>query len=406
MMVFRVSLALCLLAGADAFTGTIPSIASPKLRAHVAARRAPVSIKMGFFDNFQKAVADGLKSPASQDSGIVGDTSDLDEYQGYILPGGMREFTFDGKEIRELASVGQWSMAGQNAPKEPAFEAPRQQGWSPFGVFQKGAAGPSRTDKENQDGTLVKPYMYDGVSTFCIFDGHGENGRRVSEWCEKNMPTYLSNAIAEGRQGQLLNRITDAYRAADQALLQEFGYAAVEDSGTTMAAVMNKGDLLLIAGLGDSRVVLGLEEEGVLGAQAVTLDQSPSVAAERKRIEAAGGEVRGQGVGRVYAAGQKFPGLAVSRAFGDADGKKYGVTVDPQFIGWKIRPECDWCVIAASDGVWNAIGNENAVEICSRYRDTRDAQNAAREIVETSRKVWEGVAKGRIDDITAVVIYL
>lgn len=55
-------------------------------------------------------------------------------------------------------------------------------------------------------------------------------------------------------------------------------------------------------------------------------------------------QVRGGGTGRVYAAGQQFPGLAVSRAFGDADGKKYGVTVDPQFIGWKFRPENDWCV--------------------------------------------------------------
>ncbi len=50
-------------------------------------------------------------------------------------------------------------------------------------------------------------------------------------------------------------------------------------------------------------------------------------------------QVRGEGIGRVYAAGEEFPGLAVSRAFGDADGKKIGVTVDPQFIGWKIRRE-------------------------------------------------------------------
>ncbi len=41
----------------------------------------------------------------------------------------------------------------------------------------------------------------------------------------------------------------------------------MEDSGTTVATVMVKGDLLLVAGLGDSRVVMGLEEEGNLGAQ-------------------------------------------------------------------------------------------------------------------------------------------
>jgi hypothetical protein len=61
-------------------------------------------------------------------------------------------------------------------------------------------------------------------------------------------------------------------------------------------------------------------------------------------------QVRGEGIGRVYAAGEEFPGLAVSRAFGDADGKKIGVTVDPQFIGWKIRPEVCVCVLDACAG--------------------------------------------------------
>lgn len=68
-------------------------------------------------------------------------------------------------------------LPGQKAPKEPAFEAPRKQGWSPFGAFvREGEAKISRTDKENQDGTMIKPYLYDGVSAFCVFDGHGENG--------------------------------------------------------------------------------------------------------------------------------------------------------------------------------------------------------------------------------------
>ena len=65
----------------------------------------------------------------------------------------------------------------------------------------------------------------------------------------------------------------------------------MEDSGTTVATVLVKGDLMLVAGLGDSRVVMGMTEEGVLAAQALTLDQSPVVPGERKRIEAAGGEV-------------------------------------------------------------------------------------------------------------------
>ena len=46
----------------------------------------------------------------------------------------------------------------------------------------------------------------------------------------------------------------------------------------------------------------------------------------------------------------------MARALGDGDGKNYGVTADPQFIGWKLRPGQDFALILASDGVWNALG--------------------------------------------------
>ena len=47
----------------------------------------------------------------------------------------------------------------------------------------------------------------------------------------------------------------------------------------------------------------------------------------------------------------------MARALGDGDGKNYGVTADPQFIGWKLRPGQDFALILASDGVWNALGS-------------------------------------------------
>ena len=48
------------------------------------------------------------------------------------------------------------------------------------------------------------------------------------------------------------------YTQADGALETALTYKVIEDSGTTVATVLLKGDLFLAAGLGDSRVVLGL----------------------------------------------------------------------------------------------------------------------------------------------------
>jgi len=318
----------------------------------------------------------------------------------------MRVFSFDGIQPTALPSVGQFSLAGRNAGAAPPPQ--QQNSGGLFGFLSPSQPVNSPPPKENQDGVLMVPTLYDDIGMYCVFDGHGEYGGQITQWCIQNLPAYMQPALAEGRPGQLLNRITDAYRAADAALVDGVGYQTAEDSGSTLATALLKGDLLLVAGLGDSRVVLGVNNgDGTLGAQPVTLDQSPVVATEKARIEAAGGEVRSEGPGgRVYARGEEYPGLAVSRAFGDADAKQYGVTSDPQFIGWKIRPGQDFALILASDGVWNALSNEIVVEIAAKFVANRDANGAAKEIVAASRQVWESIAKGRIDDISAVVVYL
>lgn len=367
---------------------------SPALNVNSPRTSPKTSVSMGFFDGLTKAFE---PTPAGGAS--------LDSYQGWIERDGMRRFSFDGIAPAALPTVGQCSMAGRNAGSAPP---PQQNSGGLFGFLSPSQPANAPPPKENQDGTLALPDVYDGIGMYCVFDGHGEYGGQVTQWCIQNLPAYVSGALAEGRPGQLLNRITDAYRSADAALVEAIGYRVAEDSGSTVATAVLKGDLLLVAGLGDSRVVLGTNNgDGTLGAQPVTLDQSPVVAAEKARIEASGGEVRNEGPGgRVYAKGQEYPGLAVSRAFGDADAKQYGVTSDPQFIGWKIRPGQDFALILASDGVWNALSNEVVVDIAAKYAANRNADGAAKEIVGVARQTWESIAKGRIDDISAVVVYL
>lgn len=303
---------------------------------------------------------------------------------GWVNPEFMRGFTFDGAVATSPPAVGASSLGGVKAGQTD---------------------GPA---KENQDGVIMLPELVDGVQMYSVFDGHGEGGGLVTQWAIQNLPGYVGQAVSSGRAGELLNRITDAYRLADDKLETDLSYKTIEDSGTTVATALLKGDLLLVAGLGDSRVVLAVANpNGELAAQPVTRDQSPIVPAEMARIDKKGGEVRQEGPGgRVYAKGKSYPGLAVARALGDGDGKNYGVTADPQFIGWKLRPGQDFALILASDGVWNALGNENVVNLVAPFRTTRDAQGAAESVVATARQEWEENAKGRIDDITCVVLFL
>ena len=130
-----------------------------------------------------------------------------------------------------------------------------------------------------------------------------------------------------------------------------------------------------------------------------------------KRIINCGGEVhkkinnKGQYVGpmRVYAKGKDFPGLAMSRSFGDFQCKKYGVINEPSFVEYCLDENCKYLVIC-SDGVWDFIDNENVVKIGNKHYVKNDPQGFCREILEKASYWWEK-EDCVVDDITALVVY-
>ena len=80
----------------------------------------------------------------------------------------------------------------------------------------------------------MMPELVDGVQMYSVFDGHGEGGGLVTQWAIQNLPAYVAQAVTSGRAGELLNRVTDAYRLADDQLETDLSYRTIEDSGTTV----------------------------------------------------------------------------------------------------------------------------------------------------------------------------
>ena len=85
-----------------------------------------------------------------------------------------------------------------------------------------------------QDGVIILPELVDGVQMYSVFDGHGEGGGLVTQWAIQKLPAYVAQAVTSGRAGELLNRVTDAYRLADDQLETDLSYRTIEDSGTTV----------------------------------------------------------------------------------------------------------------------------------------------------------------------------
>ncbi|KAI3754930.1 hypothetical protein L1987_54722 [Smallanthus sonchifolius] len=144
-------------------------------------------------------------------------------------------------------------------------------------------------------------------------------------------------------------------------------------SGTTALAVVRQGELLVIANVGDSRAVLAMtSEDGCLVPIQLTVDFKPIVPYEAKRILECKGRVfcmeDEPGVHRLWLPNEDSPGLAMSRAFGDYYVKDFGLISVPE-VTQRLITSKDQFLVLASDGVWDVISNQEAVEIVSSTVD-------------------------------------
>lgn len=197
------------------------------------------------------------------------------------------------------------------------------------------------------------------------------------------------------------------FLAVDRALPEEGG-VNVQFSGSTAVVCLLRGRRLTTAWVGDSKAVLARQEPRGCRAIPLTRDHKPGQAEERARIAAKGGRVerlvdhRGQPVGpdRVWLPTSWVPGLAMSRALGDAVAHSVGVSSEPETSVVDVCAQ-DKFLILASDGVWEFIDPQGAVDIVC---DCKDAEEACRRLVDASWAKWLREEEGVVDDITVVCV--
>uniref|UniRef100_A0A0A9DH23 protein-serine/threonine phosphatase n=1 Tax=Arundo donax TaxID=35708 RepID=A0A0A9DH23_ARUDO len=164
-----------------------------------------------------------------------------------------------------------------------------------------------------------------------------------------------------------------------------------------------------MANIGDSRAVLGTKDGdgGAMVAVQLTVDLKPDVPSEAERIKKCRGRVFAlqdePEVPRVWLPFDDAPGLAMARAFGDFCLKDYGVISVPEFFHWSLT-EKDQFVILASDGVWDVLSNQEAVDIVS---SSPSRSKAAKSLVEAANREWKTkYPTSKIDDCAVVCLYL
>lgn len=108
------------------------------------------------------------------------------------------------------------------------------------------------------------------------------------------------------------------------------------------------------------------------------------------------------GPARVWLGDAWMPGLAMSRSIGDTIAASCGVSPCPEVSVVDLTPD-DLFIILASDGVWEFLDSQDAVDT---VKGCCDAPEACKALTAAAKACWEVNEPGVSDDISCVIVFL
>ncbi|KAF5788780.1 putative protein-serine/threonine phosphatase [Helianthus annuus] len=238
------------------------------------------------------------------------------------------------------------------------------------------------------------------VHFFGVYDGHG--GSQVAKFCAERMHEVIAqewdqDANDEFKWQQRWEAVmSSSFQRADNEVITDA--AASEMVGSTAVTVVLSGCQIIVSNCGDSRAVLCRGTETI----PLTVDQKPDREDELLRIEAQDGKVINWNGARVFGV------LAMSRAIGDRYLRPWIIPV-PE-ISFTARTNEDECLVIASDGLWDAMSNNEVGEVARRVlrRRRRTADAGEGTAAQTLADSLTEIAMGRnsSDNISVIVVDL
>lgn len=284
--------------------------------------------------------------------------------------------------------------------------------WKKYaGVSKKGHAS-YNLKKRNQDSLLMDDDKGTGTLLVGVFDGHGEAGDLVSHYFADRIarrllasPRYKDTKTAAKDLAAVMAEEIDQL---EKTLLTDVSIDT-EFSGTTAVMSALRGKQLITCNIGDSRCIIGRKDAGgKIKAAPVTDDHKPDRPDEQKRIIAKGGRVFAveyedgtDGPPRVWLGHMDIPGLAMARSLGDTVAHTAGVISEPEITVTDLTPN-DKVIIWASDGLWEFVSNQEALDMISGIDDPKKAVDI---LVQEANTRWMREEQV-IDDTTVVVAFL
>ncbi|CAA6656020.1 unnamed protein product [Spirodela intermedia] len=272
-----------------------------------------------------------------------------------------------------------------------------------------------------------------------VYDGHG--GPETSLYVNEHLFHHLKRFSTE-QQSMSADVIKKAFQATEEGFLSLVAkqwpvkpqIAAV---GSCCLVGVICGGNLYVANLGDSRVVLGrlVRATGEVLAIQLSVEHNASVESIRQELYSLHPDdpqivVLKHNVWRVKGI------IQVSRSIGDVYLKKAEFNREPLFSKFRLREPLkrpilsgepsihvqalqpyDQFLIFASDGLWEHLSNQEAVDIVRRHPRNGSARRLVKAALQAAakkremrysdlKKIDRGVRRHFHDDITVVVVFL
>ncbi|KDN62958.1 putative protein phosphatase 2C [Colletotrichum sublineola] len=142
----------------------------------------------------------------------------------------------------------------------------------------------------------------------------------------------------------------------------------------------NAQSTLIVAHVGDTRILLCQTTTGL--AQPLTSDHHPTTPTESRRLRRyapAGSMVSADSFGE-----DRIAGLANSRAFGDMQSKRIGVSAEPEITRVEIGPAEYSFLVLMSDGISGTLSDQEIVDV---IKEARTPEEGAKDVVNYATEV-------------------
>ncbi|WOL18895.1 putative protein phosphatase 2C 60 [Canna indica] len=272
-----------------------------------------------------------------------------------------------------------------------------------------------------------------------VYDGHG--GPETSRYINDHLFQHLKRFAAE-QQSMSVDVIRKAYQATEEGFMSlvtkqwpiKPQLAAV---GSCCLVGVISGGMLYTANLGDSRVVLGklVKATGDVLAVQLSAEHNAGIESVRQELQSMHPEdkqivVLKHNVWRVKGL------IQVSRSIGDVYLKKAEFNREPLYTKFRLRetfkkpilssepsisvqplqPQ-DLFLIFASDGLWEHLSNQEAVDIVHNNPRPGSARRLIKAALQEAakkremrysdlKKIDRGIRRHFHDDITVIVVFL